>query len=167
MRAAILAIASLLVFPAWAQAQTRDRLVGTWKLVSVSSSTASGERNDTPFGPSPTGFLTYTQDGRMTAIISYGGRKRLSSSDSRSAPAEEQAEAFRTFVAYAGRYTLDGDKVIHHVEISSIQNWVDTDLIRSIKFEGERIALVTPPTSVGGKIQTFELIWQRLPAQSR
>ena len=103
----------------------------------------------------------------MTAIISYGGRKRLSSSDSRSAPAEEQAEAFRTFVAYAGRYTLDGDKVIHHVEISSIQNWVDTDLIRSIKFEGERIALVTPPTSVGGKIQTFELIWQRLPAQSR
>src|SRR6266705_3490756 len=114
MRAAILAIASFLVFQAWAQAQTHDRLAGTWKLVSVSSSTASGERNDTPFGPSPAGFLTYTQDGRMTAMISYGGRKRLSSSDSLSAPAEEQAEAFRTFVAYAGRYTLNGDKVIHH-----------------------------------------------------
>ena len=141
--------------------------VGTWKLVSVSSSTVSGERNDTPFGPSPAGFLTYTRDGRMTAIISYGGRKQLSSSDSRSAPAEEQAEAFRTFVAYAGRYTLNGDKVIHHVEISSIQDWVDTDLIRSIRFEGERIALVAPPTSVGGKIQTFNLIWQRLPANSR
>jgi len=92
MRAALLAIASLLVFPAWAQ--THDRLVGTWKLVSVSSSTASGERNDSPFGPSPAGFLTYTQD-RMTAMISYGGRKRLSSSDSRSALAEEQAEAFK------------------------------------------------------------------------
>ncbi len=118
MRAAIPAIASLLVFPAWAQ--THDRLAGTWKLVSVSSSTASGERNDTPFGPSPAGFLTYTQD-----------------------------------------------EVIHHVEISSIQNWVDTDLIRSIRFEGERIVLVAPPTSVDGKIQTFELIWQRLPANSR
>jgi len=103
----------------------------------------------------------------MTAMISYGGRKRLSPSDARSAPAEEQAEAFRTFVAYAGRYTLNGDKVIHHVEISSIQNWVDTDLIRSIRFEGERIVLLTPPTSVDGKIQTFELIWQRLPANSR
>ena len=167
MRGAILAIASLLVFSARAQAQTRDRLAGTCKLVSASSSTASGERNDTPFGPSPVGFLTYTRDGRMTAILSYGGRKRLSSSDSLSAPVEEQAEAFRTFVAYAGRYTLNGDKVIHHVEISSIQNWVDTDLIRSIKFEGERIVLVTPPTPVGGKIQTFELIWQRLPANSR
>ena len=141
-----------------------DRLVGTWKLISASSSTASGERNDTPFGPSPAGFLTYTQDGRVTAMISYGGRKRLSSSDSLSAPADEQAEAFRTFIAYAGRYALDGDRVIHHVEISSIQDWVDTDLIRSIKFEGERIVLATPPSLDGGKIQTFELIWQRLPA---
>jgi hypothetical protein len=103
----------------------------------------------------------------MTAMISYGGRKRLSSSDSRLASAEEEAEAFRTFVAYAGRYWLDGGKVIHHVEISSIQNWVDTDLIRSIKFEGARIVLVTLPTSDGGKIQTFELIWHRLPANSR
>jgi len=142
-------------------------IVGTWKLVSVSSSTPNGERNNTPFGPSLTGFLTYTQDGRMTAIISYGGRKRLSSSDARSASAEEQAEAFRTFAAYAGRYTLNGDKVIHHVEISSIQNWVDTDLIRGIKFEDDRIVLVAPPTSAGGTIQTFELIWQRLPANSR
>ena len=100
----------------------------------------------------------------MTAMISCGGRKRLSSSDSLSAPVEEQAEAFKTFIAYAGRYTLDGDKVIHHVEISSIQDWVDTDLVRSVKFEGERIVLATPPSLDGGKIQTFELIWQRLPA---
>jgi hypothetical protein len=139
-----------------------DRLVGTWKLVSASSSSASGERNDTPFGSSPAGLLTYTHDGRVTAMISYGGRKRLSSSDSLSAPVEEQAEAFSTFIAYAGRYTLDGDKVIHHVEIASIQDWVDTDLIRSIRFEGERIVLATPPSLDGGKILTFELIWQRL-----
>jgi hypothetical protein len=95
-------------------------------------------------------------------MISYGGRKRLSSSDSLSAPVEEQAEAFSTFIAYAGRYTLDGDKVIHHVEIASIQDWVDPDLIRSIRFEGERIVLATPPSLDGGKILTFELIWQRL-----
>jgi hypothetical protein len=143
-----------------------DRLAGTWKLVSASSSTASGERNDAPFSPSPAGFLTYTQDGRVTAMISYGGRKPLSSSDSRLAPREEEAEAFRTFLANAGRYRLDGDKVIHHVEISSIQNWVETDLIRSIKFEGERIVLLTPPAPDGGTIHTFELIWERLPANS-
>jgi len=109
------------------------------------------------------GLLTYTGDGRVTALISYGGRKSLSFGGG--AP-EEQAEAFKTFLAYAGRYTLSGDKVIHHIEISSIQNYVDKDLVRSVKFQGEQIILVTPPTPVNGKIQSVELIWQRLPIGS-
>src|SRR5580698_1884337 len=94
-------------------------IFGTWKLESASSSTAEGERNDAPFGASPTGFLTYTQDGRMSAMISYGGRKRLSTSDSTSASTEERAEAYSSFLAYAGRFTLRGEQIIHHVEISS------------------------------------------------
>jgi len=77
---------------------------------------------------------------------------------------EEQAEAFKTFLAYAGRYTLNGDEVTHHVEVSSIQNYVNKDLVRSIKFQNDRIVLITPPTAVNGRIQTIELTWQRLPA---
>jgi hypothetical protein len=142
------------------------RLVGTWKLVSASSTTSSGERNETPYGPSPVGFLTYTADGRVTALISYGGRKSLSVGGGTPAPLEEQAEAFKTFIGYAGRYTFSGDKVTHHVEISSIQNYVGKDLVRSVTFQGDRIILLTPPTPVNGKIQTVELIWQRLPAGS-
>ena len=76
----------------------------------------------------------------------------------------EQAEAFKTFLAYAGRYTLSGDQVTHHVEVSSIQNYVDKDLIRTVRFDGDQIILVTPATVVNGKIQVIELIWQRLPA---
>ena len=76
---------------------------------------------------------------------------------------EEQAEAFKTFLAYAGRYTLSGDKVTHHIEISSIQNYVDRDLVRTVKFESDRIVLVTPPTPVNGKVQIIQLTWQRLP----
>jgi len=143
-----------------------DKLVGTWKLVSASSTTSTGERIEAPYGPDPAGFLTYGGDGRMTSLISYGGRKPLSFGGGTRSPQEEQAEAFNTFLAYAGRYTLEGDKVIHHVEISSIENYVKRDLARSIKFEGDRITLTTPPMSVNGKIQTIELIWQRLPADS-
>jgi hypothetical protein len=146
--------------------RTSDKLVGTWKLVSASSTTSTGERNETPYGPSPVGFLTYTGDGRVTALISYGGRKSLSVNGQALALMEEQAEAFKTFFAYAGRYTLSGDKVTHYIEISSIQNYVSKDLIRSVKFQGDRIILVTPPTPVNGKIQTVELIWQRLPVGS-
>jgi hypothetical protein len=141
--------------------QTNDRLVGTWRLVSASSTTLGGERSETPYGLNPAGFLTYTEDGRVTALISYGGRKPISGRTGTFA-LEEQAEAFKTFLAYAGRFTLNGDTVIHHIEISSIQNYVDKELVRSVKFEGERIILVTPPTLVNGKVQTVELIWQRL-----
>jgi Lipocalin-like domain len=82
------------------------------------------------------------------------------------AAVEEKAEAFSTFLAYAGRYTLMEDKVIHHAEISSIQNWVDTDLVRLIKFQGDRIILATPPTSINGEIQTWEVVRERVSANS-
>jgi hypothetical protein len=137
---------------------TNDKLVGTWKLVSASSTTSTGERNETPYGVNPAGFLTYSADGRVTAMISHGGRKRLIA-----AGMAEQAEAFKTFLAYAGWYTLSGDEVTHHVEISSIQSYVDKDLVRSVRFQGDRITLITPPTRLDGKTQTIELIWQRLP----
>jgi hypothetical protein len=140
----------------------QDKLVGTWKLLSASSATSSGERSETPYGPRPIGLLTYTQDGRVTAMISHGERNPLSVG----AGTEEQAEAFATFLAYAGRYTLSGDKVSHYVEISSIQNYVGRELIRSVKFHGDQIVLVTPPTPANGKVQTFELIWKRLEVGS-
>ncbi len=139
-----------------------EKLVGTWKLVSASSTTSNGARDETPYGPGPLGFLTYSEDGRMTALISYGGRKLLSIG----AGMEEEAEAFKTFIAYAGRYTLSGDTVTHYVEISSIQNYVKRNLVRSIKFHDDQITLVTPSALVNGKIQTVELIWQRLPVGS-
>ena len=139
-----------------------DQLVGAWKLVSASSTTSKGEPCEPPYGLNPLGFLTYSADGRVTALISYSGRKPLSGGGGARAQ-EEQAEAFRTFLAYAGRYTLGGDKVTHHIEISSIQNYVGKDLVRNIKFQGDQLILVTPPTPVNGKIQTVKLIWQRLP----
>lgn len=139
-----------------------NKLVGTWKLVSASSTTLKGERLDPPYGLNPVGFLTYSEDGRVSAMISYDLRKPISTI----AKLEEQAAAYKTFLAYAGRFTVRGDQVTHHIEISSIQNYVGKDLARIVRVESDRITLITPPTSVNGKIQIVELIWQRLPAGS-
>ena len=99
-------------------APSKDALIGTWKLVSAMDTTETGATRDT-FGPNPTGFLTYTADGRMMAIISNGGRKLLSTIDYVAAPLEERADAFATFVAYAGTFALEGNQVTHHVQIGS------------------------------------------------
>lgn len=143
-------------------ANDNDRLLGTWKLVSASAKDSSGAPLEPPYGANPVGFLTYTADGRVTALISYGGRKTLSVGAKPPALVEEQAEAFKTFLAYGGGYRISGDKLTHSIEISSVQNYVGKELIRTVKFEDDRIALLTPPSMVNGKIQTIELVWQRL-----
>jgi len=143
-----------------------EKLVGTWKLLSASGISSTGERNETPYGTDPAGYLTYFGDGRMTSLISYGGRKPLSMGGGAQKLQEEQAEAFNTFLAYAGTYTFSGDKVTHHVEISSVQNYVGRDMVRSVRFHGDQIILATPPMPVNGRIQTIELTWQRLPAET-
>jgi hypothetical protein len=139
-----------------------DSLVGTWSLVSASAITASGIRNDAPYGSHPTGILIYTGEGRMAAMISHSDRQPLSGPDRIAAPADERAEAFATFFAYAGRYSIMGDRVVHHVEIASVQNWVNTDMVRLMKLDNDRITLRTPSISVGATVQTTELIWERV-----
>ena len=152
IRTTILAMTKSIAAAAGVSGNKPIELVGTWKLVSASSITSKGKRDETPYGAGPVGFLSYSEDGRVTALISYGGRKPLGAVQQ----VEEQAEAFKTFFAYSGRYVLSNDKVTHHVEICSIQNYVDKDLIRSVKFQGDQIILTTPPTPVNGTMQSVE-----------
>jgi hypothetical protein len=152
--------ATLLWAPPASFTQDAKSVVGSWKLVSAKSTTEDGTSGE-PFGPSPAGVLTYGSDGRMTVLIANGGRKPLSA-DRIAAPEEERAEAYSTFLSYAGRYSLKEGKVTHHVEISSYPNWAGTDLVRIIAIDGERITLTTPPISVGGKMRTTVLVWERL-----
>jgi hypothetical protein len=160
------AFPGIFALAASASAQSKDALVGTWKLVSATVTTEKGEKSDA-FGRGAIGFLTYTADGRMMAMISHGGRKPLSVPDYIFAPASERAEAFATFAAYGGRYTYNKETVIHHVEVSSVQNHVGTDIARMIvKLQADELILRTPQFPEGGRMVTAEVIWQRLKGEA-
>jgi hypothetical protein len=140
-------------------------VVGTWTLVSAEDVTDNGTAKGEPYGPKPAGFLTYTPDGRVWAIITNDGRKRLSSAWWWSASVEERASAYATFISYAGRYTRTGDTVAHHIEAASFQNWVNTDQTRRIlKVEQDQLTLRTEtPFERDGVRYTYEeLVWQRV-----
>ncbi len=68
------------------------------------------------------------------------------------------AEAFATFFAYGGRYSLDGDRLTHHVEVASVENWVGTDLVRMLESSEGRLRLRTPPLLVSGEPRVSELV---------
>ena len=142
-------------------AQTLPAVVGTWKAVSVTTTNDKGVVQN-PFGKNPVGFITYTADGRMSVIINASDRKPLSGDDRAAAPVAEKAEAFATMVAYAGRYTFTGDKVVHHVEAAAVPNDVGAELVRSAKLDGDRLALRATMQSDGEPV-VVEVAWQRLP----
>ena len=144
-----------------AAGQKKDDLVGTWKLVSAWSTRPNGQRVAL-LGEHPIGFLTYTREGRMHAILGDSQRPALSSEDRLSATVAERAAAFSSFVSYAGTFRIEGDNVIHRVEISSFQNWVGTDQVRQMKLEGNRLTLRPPKRALGGELRANELVWERL-----
>lgn len=143
----------------------KEMLIGTWKLVSASNMTDKGIVNDEAYGRNPIGFLTYTADGRMMAIITDGGRKPLSKYW-RVAPAGEKAEAFSTSLSYAGTFTLSGDRVTHHVEAASDPNRVNRDLVRVIvNLQDNRVTLRTTAPFIWDNdvhVTYQELTWDRM-----
>ncbi len=94
------AAAALMGSAVSAHAPQPTSLVGTWKLISANAVSAKGEPIARPFGESPSGEVTYTREGRVSVIISHGGR-RLLSADRIAAPMAEKADAFSSFFAYA------------------------------------------------------------------
>jgi len=47
--------------------------------------------------------------------------------------------------AYSGRYTVEGDKVVHRVDVSWNEAWTGTDQVRFVKVEGDRLTITTAP----------------------
>lgn len=164
MRSRLVFLVSILevVFLSPANAQCTGSIVGTWKLASVTATTDKRGVDKAVLGQNPSGLLTYTADGRMMETISEDGRKPLSVADRVSAPAEERAQAYSTFTAYAGRYTFTCDKIVTHVEIASLQNWVNTDQTRFVTLQGNRLTVRTTPISRAGVIVNIESVWERL-----
>ena len=134
-------------------------LVGTWRLAGCVR--RSRGRTEHPFGEQPVGLLLYTQDGRMSVHLAFGDREPLSSLDLAELPEAEAALAFRTYLGYAGRYRIRGDTVVHSVEVSSIPDWVGTELVRRVSTSGEMLVLRTPEERTAEGSVVWELQWLR------
>ena len=139
----------------------RDELIGTWKLVAaVNEDAATGEKTDL-FGPDPIGYLTYGADGRMMAIQVRSDRKKPAAT----VPTAAEAEAlFKSLLSYAGAYTIDGNEVTHHVDISWNENWTGTQLTRKFRLEGNRLYLSVPPSPnpIDGRMGVRSVVWEKL-----
>jgi len=138
LRAAFL---MLLLSPTIALAE-ENPLLGTRKMKSfVREVTATGEKIN-QMGEHPSGYISYSADGRMYAIATSDNRIKPHDTI---ATDEERVKLFKTMLAYAGAYTLVGNKVTHNVDGSWKENFTGTDLVRFYKLEGNTLTITTAP----------------------
>jgi hypothetical protein len=123
-----------------------QKFLGSWRLAGVErEEEATGRKLD--IGSKQSGYLSYTPDGRMMVIIARhvdGGDDQIT--------------------CYAARWHVEGDKVIHDVEIAARAPWAGTQQIRGFRFEGNRLIL-SPPVSedyIHGTVTRRSLTWEKV-----
>jgi hypothetical protein len=146
-----------------------SELVGTWHLRECTVEFSDGRPLRKPYGDSPRGLLIYTADGTMSAVLAHEQRARLDVSGLESAARAAQSEkvaAFDSYMSYAGRYRVEGDRVVHSVTHALAENAVGSELERRVSWDGAQLVLTYDRTGRAGAVAHFTLRWSKEPGVS-
>jgi hypothetical protein len=141
----------------------RERLIGSWKLVSYEARSDDGRGVIYPLGRDAKGYILYTSDGYMSAQIMRLSRPRYQTADPSGGTNAESAQAARGYLAYSGPYHVEDDStVVHEAEVSLFPNWVNQNQSRKAVLDGRRLELSsTTPVQFGDEQLTAVLVWER------
>jgi hypothetical protein len=154
-------LALLVVTTSTADTKANEELYGTWQLLSWSRHVVGTAESTEPFGKAPHGFLTYGRDGRMLAMIVKANRPKPP--DVARMPDQERAELFKTMLAYGGTFEVEGDQVVHSVDISWNENWTGTAQVRNFRIEGSKLTItVAPQIGFDGSEGSAVLTWAKV-----
>ncbi len=109
-----------------------NALIGSWKMDSwTRTSVETGETTDA-LGPAPIGYIAYHADGRMMATVFRRDRPAPGNEDWSK---EQKSQMLDDMLAYVASYTLEEDRVVHHVDGAWNPNWAG-DVARPFKLRG-------------------------------
>jgi hypothetical protein len=160
MRALAFGLLALLLLPVLARAddaELRQKIVGTWKLVSVVYEDQATKERTPVYGEHPHGIQIATPQGRWLALMT-GENRAIPKTD------EDRAQALKTMIAYTGRYRVEDGKVITKVEAAWNEAWVGGEQVREIKLEGDKLYIESPPMphpNINNKIVRVIVEWER------
>jgi hypothetical protein len=141
-------------------------VLGTWKLKSTVREVAATGEKIKQMGENPSGYLSYSADGRMYALITADNRIKPLEAN----PTDEQrVKLHQTMTAYAGTYTVQGEKVTHHVDISWNEAWTQTDQVRYFKLDGNILTITAAPNKspIDGREGRTVLVWEKVKAPTQ
>jgi hypothetical protein len=134
-----------------------QNLAGTWNLLSCFMEDVETKEQREVWGERPNGRLTLTPGGHWIVV---------QTAESRNAPQsdEDRSTAFRSMLAYSGKYHVEGKKIIVTVDIAWDESWTGTEQVRFFSIDGDRLHIEAAPqryANLGDKVMRAVLIWQR------
>jgi hypothetical protein len=142
-------------------ASVRDKLVGTWELVSAKDRMKDGSERFYPeLGAHGKGYLVYTADGHMCAQLMNPDRPKWKEF---SKPTEaEKISAIEGFSAYCGRYEVDEEKsiVVHLPELAWSPNFIGTRQLRPYMLQNDTLTFAGKPLDEPD-VESYSITWRR------
>ena len=129
------------------QETLREKMVGTWKLVSVESVRAGGEALHLWLGPNPVGLIIYLPNGFMSVQIMRDPRPKPFAKGRVLGTPDEFKDAYLGYYGYSGTYTVnEADKSVEHkIQTSLWPEEVGGTRKRAVILDGDKVTLITPP----------------------
>jgi hypothetical protein len=165
MKIANLVPALLLAIPLSSLAAESD-LYGTWKLVSQSQKLLDTGEVRAGRGQAPKGFVTFTPEGRVMGMLMSDKRPKPESVAKMTD--QQRIELFNTMNAWAGTYTLQGNKLTYHFDLTHNEVTARATA-REIKIEGSRLTIMNEPSRAtldGKRVQTTT-VWEKVQAPAK
>ncbi len=145
------------------EAEMRDQIVGTWKLVSTEEVMQDGTTRPYPaFGPHAKGFLIYQREGYMCAELMNPDRPKPV--DPRHSTPEEKIAAADGAFAYCGPYEIDmkQQQMIHLPEVATDPGYVGSRQVRPFRFDGRRLILSDVEKN-DRSVARWTIVWEKVP----
>lgn len=160
MRALAIVVTAVFVmgmWPAKADDDAAKKLHGVWRLTSLKLRIVGDDPLETDvFGSNPKGYVIFTTEGRMAAVLSAADRKPPANDT-------DNIALMKSFSAYTGKYTVEGDKWTTKVDVSWNEVYNSEDQVRYFKLEGDLLSVWTPEQRdiLPGKKVVFTLTFAR------
>jgi ketosteroid isomerase-like protein len=133
----------------------RDRVIGTWQLVSAGTFRRDGSFEPYPeYGSNARGYLMYDSTGHMCVSLANPNHPYWVNAEK---PTDaEKVRSYDVFFAYCGTYEIreKESRIIHRPEMGSWPHYVGTDQNRNFRLEGNRLIL------------SYQITWQRVSPPS-
>jgi Lipocalin-like domain len=139
---------------------TPAQIIGRWDIVSWLQLYEDGRRQ-APLGENLDGFIRYVEDGDMICMIANADQPNFTSGGQWNASEEERARAYSSMLAYAGKWRIEGESVVHAVEQSLFPGWKGGDQRRHVRLDGDTLYIEAHLEQGTPQARTAQLKWRR------